>query len=1073
MFPRSLLGLFILFVAVLPAGAQIPAQVTWTYDSSARNSCPLPKECDAWIEFRTSHPSPYQSFVVADKGSESVIIISEPPPNLSREQLDRALRALFGDGLLQASRFHWPTGVDGWLEDIVLRVHPSGDEKEKVSAGKGFVVWQTSSWIVARIKLLHQLFFHTTDGFWVDRPSDAPSGQPIQELNVGVSDLAGWTGTGESWESLSGVEPKTTSQLYAANSPDVFFSSNGLIVLVAPNNAHLAELAPHFRRFAVASDLLVGASGLRHGGMLLFGRQRQLDFATLPPLRFETLAAFAQTPTEHLAQSYERQRIFAGKLRSGEFAGWDWAPILLSSQLDDTETGTLLNLADQILKSWSEHGAVDYYAFPYRKPTTYPFGEEAASDYFTRKYLTTSLLFNWNTAGLATITTVNGADLLTSDRTGALTILYRPSNSLSEQITGHRVDVAAMNRDSDERAKEARNYFAYRGDPILVRVVQHVMLFQSAQSFLKTNDVKVAPKRARSDTVTGVLAERATAWMKEINDGGGAADPKLHTALQNFTNSSKLTVEQLARFIASPQAIESEYQRALQRYRTAYANYKYAREHLPKEEDQAHEIFLSTCNGVGGKYELKGGHGECSWPHTMGGSAELVFASYFAYSKAVERMESDYDTSVASLDKQNEQLDDLEETYALVTEFSKSLSKASNGMDRDEVLRAILQATARQATTTSIRTPSLVLSKNSVEADFVGGHNIDLVPQRRVVAPRFTTETVAAGDAKTELGAKPKVKVVLQPADLEPARPAKETLGVRRSWNLLDELRRSAAKVEQRAGSAWGDIELKAKACQCDALVVNGEDGEIFFIRNAPPPAKQIIFGKSGIFDAIAGPPVSKIIKFEGFQESTVHNIARTSALFIDSEPLGTDSSLQAITDFLKPAERGEGKVTYTIERELSGRPERLTISQDTGTTIPSTERLAWSTSTLMEESSPARWNELFGNKGRLSSVPTEALIVKFQPTPTQSRWFGILVQVAPAERTSIRARLRSVVENWRKSQPTAPSRFYDSIFSLRDAIRKYLNPIDYEFYYNNNRGKVRAAQILELKPCTFEGCGS
>ena len=1071
MLRRGLLLVFIAVVAVWPACGQIPEQVTWTYGTSARNSCPLPKECDAWVEFRISHPSPYQSFVVADKGSESVIIISEPPPNFSREQLDSALRALFGDGLLQLSRFHWPTGVDGWLEDVVIRVRPSGDEKEQVTAGKQFAVWQASSWIIARLRLLHQLFFHTTDGFWVERPSDAPSGQPIQDLNVGVSDLAGWTGADESWQSISGDESKTTSQLYAANTPNVFYSGNGLVVLVAPNNTHLAELAPHFRRFAIASDLLVGASGLRHGGMLLFGRQRQLDFATLPPLRFETLASFAQTPTEHLAQSYERQRIFAGKLRSGEFAGWDWAPILLSSQLDDSETGTLLNLADQILKSWSEHGAVEYYAFPYSKPTNYPFGEEAASEYFTRKYLTTSLLFNWNTAGVATITTVNGADLLTGDRTGALTILYRPSNSLSEQITGRRVDVAAMQRDSDERAKEARNYFAYRGDPILVRVVQHVMLFQSAQSFLKTNDVKVAPKRARSDIVAGVLAERATAWMREINDGGGAVDPKLRAALQNFTNSSKLTTEQLARFIASPQAIESEYQRALQRDRTAYANYKYAREHLPKEVEQAHEIFVSTCNGVGGTYQMKGGRGECTWPQTIGGSAELVFASYIAYDKAVERMQADYDTSVASLEKQNAQLDDLDETYALVTEFSKILSKASNSMDRDEVLHAILQATARQTTATSIRTPSLVLSKNSVEADFVGGHNIDLVPQRRVVAPKFTTETVADRDAKTVLGAGPKVKVILQPADLEPARPAKETLSVRRSGNLLDELRHSATKAEQSAGSTWGEIELKAKSCQCDALVVNGEDGTIYFVRNTPPPARQIIFGKSGIVDVIAGPPASKNVRFEGFQESTVHNIARTTALVRDGESLGTDASRQALANFFKPAERRSGTVSYTIERESSGLPQRLTLSQDGGSTLPTAERLAWSTSTIMEVS-PARWSELFGEEGRLTAASSDAVIVRFQSTAAQSRWLGIRVQMAPAERPGIVARLRSVVEKWRRSQPATPSRFDESVTSLRDAIRKYLNPMDWEFYYNNNRGKVRAAQIPVLKSCMHEGCG-
>jgi hypothetical protein len=67
-----------------------------------------------------------------------VIIISEPPPSFSWEHLDQVLQALFGDRLLQISRFHWPTGVDGWLEDVVIRVRPSGDETELVMSGPDF-----------------------------------------------------------------------------------------------------------------------------------------------------------------------------------------------------------------------------------------------------------------------------------------------------------------------------------------------------------------------------------------------------------------------------------------------------------------------------------------------------------------------------------------------------------------------------------------------------------------------------------------------------------------------------------------------------------------------------------------------------------------------------------------------------------------------------------------------------------------------------------------------------------------------------------------------------------------------
>ena len=1068
----GVLEIFFALVAGLLSQAQVTAQVTWTYNSSATNPCPLPKECDAWRAFRAVHPSPYQAFAVGDSKDESVVIISEPPPSLSREQLDQALRGLFGDNLLQLSRFHWPTGVDGWLEDVVIRVRSSGDEREQVFSGKGFEAWQAPSWIVARLRLLHQMFFHTADGFWVDRPGDAPSGLPISDLSIGVSDLAAWVNPDESWQSISGDQVRKTRQLYAEAAPGVYYSGNGLIVLVIPNSAHLVELAPCFRRFAVASDLVVGASGLKHGGMLLFARQRQLDFATLPPLRFESLAAFAKAPAEHLAQSYERQRIFAGRVRNGEFAGWDWAPILLSPQLDDTEAGTLLNLADQILKSWSEHGSVEYYAFPYPKPPNYPFGEEAASEYFENKYLTTSLVFNWNTSGVATITTVNGADLLTGDRTGALTILYRPSNSVSEQKTGRRIDVPAMRRDADERAQNARNYFATMGDPILVRVVQHVMLFQSVQSFLNAADPKVTPKRSRSDVVAGVLTERATAWLKQIADGGPDVDPTLRAALQEFTTSSRMTPEQLARFIAFPQAIESDYQRAVQRYRTSYVNYKYAKDHLPEEEGRAHEIFVNTCNSVGGNYTLIGERGKCSWPQVMGDNTELVFASYFAYSKAVEKMQADYNLSVATLEKQSAALDNLEETYAQTAEFSKRLSRGSSSVDRDEVLHVILQATAGQVTSSSIRTPSIVLSKNTTETDFVGGHNIDLVPQRRVVAPRFRTEPAIDGDAKPVFGTKPPTKIQLMPADLGPARPAKEALEVRKSGNLLDELRHSAIKAEQSASSAWTEIELKAKSCECDVLVVNGEDGNIYSIRNAPPPAKQIVFGKSGIVDVIAEPPPSKTVRFEGFQESTVDNIARTTALVRDGEAAGPKGALETLTDFFKPAERRPGEVSYTVEREVSGQQERLILSHDAGSEISSAERLSWRTSTVTDVS-PARWSELFGDEGRLTSSSSEALIVRFQSAQTtQARWLGIRVQATGAERAGIVARLRGVVERWRGSQPITPRRLDESLISLRAAIRKQLKPIDLEFYYKNNRGKIRAAELFVGTRCSHEGCG-
>jgi hypothetical protein len=447
--------------------------------------------CGLWLQFRATYPWPYQTFAAQEGGGEAVVIMSEPPPALSRDQLAQTLKALFGDDLLELNYDRWPTGLDGWLEDVVFRVRVSNHHTTEVLSGTNFATWKAPTDVVDRLRLVYRLLHHTSDGFWLDHiTGDEPSLAPIAELKIAVSDLGGWLADDQrGWSSAVGQGGrKTTKELYAEKVPGVFYHDGGIVALVAPRGVKLADLAPEFRRFAVASDLIVGAGGLKDGGLLLLGRLRQIALATLPPLRFESLASFVHNRADHLAQSYERQRIFAGRVSTGKYAGWDWAPILLSPQLDDSEFGTLLNFADQILKSWSEHGRVEYYAFAYRKPENYPFGSSAASEYFAQKFSTTSLLFNWNTEGLATITTVNGKDILTGDRSGSLTVLYRPSDVITKTINIERFNERRIQEDADARGKEAREYFATHGDPILVRVVQNVLLYQAAQSFLVVSD---------------------------------------------------------------------------------------------------------------------------------------------------------------------------------------------------------------------------------------------------------------------------------------------------------------------------------------------------------------------------------------------------------------------------------------------------------------------------------------------------------------------------------------------------------------------------------------------------------
>ena len=116
----------------------------------------------------------------------------------------------------------------------------------------------------------------------------------------------------------------------------------------------------------------------------------------------------------------------------------------------------------------------------------------------------------------------------------------------------------------------------------------------------------------------------------------------------------------------------------------------------------------------------------------------------------------------------------------------------------------------------------------------------------------------------------------------------------------------------------------------------------------------------------------------------------------------------------------------------------------------------------------------MFGDEGRLTSPSSEKLMVRFQsPRNVKSKWLGIRVQMPSAEQQGVFAKLRSVVEGWRKTHPGASSRLDESVISLRAAIRKQLNPVDLEFYYNNNRGKIRAAEMLMPTVGARKACGA
>jgi hypothetical protein len=251
-------------------------------------------------------------------------------------------------------------------------------------------------------------------------------------------------------------------------------------------------------------------------------------------------------------------------------------------------------------------------------------------------------------------------------------------------------------------------------------------------------------------------------------------------------------------------------------------------------------------------------------------------------------------------------------------------------------------------------------------------------------------------------------------------------------------------------------MQTKAKGCQCEALVVQGEDGLIYIVRNSPSPGQQIIFGKSGIIDALAGSPAVKVVRFENFSDSTVENIAKSLALISAGPGDGVfDRALDGIAGLFTSDESRNKQVNVTIERAGKG-PETLRLSEESGAVASLEEPVAWNKSTVVD-ATQTQWTTLFGKEGRLNPADSVPLLVRFGGKPgTTPAWLGIRVKVEAGQRSGIVARLKSVFEKWSSAQPTKP--WAESLVDLRETIRRQLKPDEVEFYYNHNKGKIRAA---------------
>ncbi|OAD17914.1 hypothetical protein A3839_03550 [Achromobacter insolitus] len=399
---------------------------------------------EVWRQFRAAQP--FQTQVVAmsqaSGGEPRTLIVSEPAPQVTQA----SLTALLGAHAAGCETREWAVMSGGTVSDVVCTV-----------VGTDLPGWADA---LARIQI--DALGSTEGAPIISLPVTARK-MLAHSLDVkfAAKDLHGWVVNGKQRFSSNPIAPSVAlNDLLNGGVRGVFKSDDGsLVIWVVNRDASLDQQSRgDIHRFAAGGDLVLGAIANKQA-VVIVGRARAEPLAHLPPLRSETVLLLAGSGESELKQSYERNDMIAGR----GLDGIDRAPILLSPQLVDTEFGTLLNIADQLLKGWSLADYVRYADFNYPKPPTYPFG--ATPERIVNNNRET-FLFNWNTDGAAYLQTIEGLDVITPQRTGSLSVIYGDANDRP--------------RDMEETAY---NYFARSGDTTLARVVQYSLLYQIFRQF--------------------------------------------------------------------------------------------------------------------------------------------------------------------------------------------------------------------------------------------------------------------------------------------------------------------------------------------------------------------------------------------------------------------------------------------------------------------------------------------------------------------------------------------------------------------------------------------------------------
>ena len=455
-----------------------------------------------WAKLRTAFPYHLQAVAISPPFPSGcrALIIAEPPPVVSQNMLQQVAPSVLGSSTTRQHKI----GYDGWTADIVYTIPPI----REVALAE----------VVAD---LHATMFGTTYRRQVistnTRPPAFDAKATPLDITVGPGDLNRWLLADRSgkFEPLLGGPKQSLRQLLEARVAGIHVdAADGLVAWIVPRDADISGMAALVRQFALESDLIVGAIASPET-VAIIARRRIVDPLVLQPLRFETVALLAGIRGDALAQSYERGHLLAGKTDDRQ----DWAPIYLSPELRDTEYGSVLNIADQLLKSWSNNGDTHYINFNYPTPLRWAFSAPVH-----RVVGAQTITYNWNTRHAGAAIPIDNFDVFWLRRTGALNVSYFPD--------GSDADPSLLPPGIAAVEDKAQNFFASVQDPFLVRVVQYNSLYQIFRHYeLKSSLVPALRSDADAERELGRVVRDALIAIR--NADVMKLPPRLQAGLKN------------------------------------------------------------------------------------------------------------------------------------------------------------------------------------------------------------------------------------------------------------------------------------------------------------------------------------------------------------------------------------------------------------------------------------------------------------------------------------------------------------------------------------------------------------